>query len=338
VNAVVGPDDLRHLVEELAVPRSSLHEPGAAAATEEALAEEFGSAGWEVERQAFHRRVALGVRGRRFGVPWLYHSLHGVNVVARQEGQDAAQVVVVAHRDTVRGSPGADDNASGLAVLVALARTLGPLSSRLSLVLAATDMEEMWALGAPPLVRDLLQRGPVEAAIVVDAIGFTSGPGTQRYPPGFRLAFRRQAGALRARGRRGDFAAVIHGRDAAGLASAVVDGIAASAGGPGAVALPVPTWVARLGGRSRGLAPVISTLCRSDNRAFWAAGIPTVLVTGSGNYRNPHYHRASGEPDTLDYDHLAAVVAGCLRAVSSAAGVGSEPVAAADQSCSGEAV
>lgn len=314
-----GAAELRHVVGELAQPRSSRHDPVAARETEEFLAVRFAGAGWEVERQGFTRGLAVGVRGRRFGIPWVYRAVTGTNVVARKPGDGAGQVVVVAHRDTVRASPGADDNASGLAVLVALAGMLGPMQFKKTVVLAATDQEEMWAMGAAPLVKALQARGPIDGAIVLDAVGYTSGLGTQRLPPGFGLGFRAQSRSVRRRGRPGDFTALIHDVAAGPLARDMATAIEAQAGRHTAALLGVPAWVARLGGWSRGLAPVVSVLCRSDNRAFWAARVPTVLATDTGNYRSPHYHRASDVPDTLDYEHLRAVVAGCMAAVVAAA-------------------
>jgi len=54
---------------------------------------------------------------------------------------------------------------------------------------------------------------------------------------------------------------------------------------------------------------------RSDNASFWAAGIPSIMITDTGNLRNPHYHRATDRPGTLDYDFMAQVVSATARTV-----------------------
>ena len=303
-------------MENLAQPRGRRHAPVAAQATEDLIFDRLaGTDGWVTERLVFQRRLAYGLRGR-LGWPTLYRLVRGVNVVARKPGPEPGAVVVLAHHDTVRASVGADDNASGLAVVLELAKLLGPLTFRHQVVLAAVDLEELGVLGTPSLVRELMAEGPVLGAICLDAVGFTNGPGGQRLPPGLRMAYRTQVRALRARGRPGDFTAIIHDAGAAGLAAGVARGIAhVCCREDAAMLLSVPSGLARLGARCRGLVPGIGELCRSDHRAFWHAGLPAVLVTDTGNYRNHHYHRPTDTPDTLDYDHLRAVVAGCALAV-----------------------
>jgi Zn-dependent M28 family amino/carboxypeptidase len=62
-------------------------------------------------------------------------------------------------------------------------------------------------------------------------------------------------------------------------------------------------------GPALGLLPVARNFSRSDHVRFWLAGMPAIQVTDTANFRNPHYHRSTDTPETLDYDTLARITA-----------------------------
>jgi Zn-dependent M28 family amino/carboxypeptidase len=64
-----------------------------------------------------------------------------------------------------------------------------------------------------------------------------------------------------------------------------------------------------LGWLLRGYGPLVQHFARSDHKPFWDAGVPAVQVTDTADFRNPHYHRASDTPDTLDYERIADLAA-----------------------------
>ncbi len=251
----------------------------------------FESFGWAVDAQVC-RDPYLG---------------EGVNLVARREGTTPGELVVVgAHHDTVPGSPGADDNTSGLAALCELARVLGTRRSGATIELVAFDFEEssnpddlsVNFSGSRAYVASLAGRR-LRAAIVYDLIAFASdAPESQRLPPGLDLLYPREVQVLEARGRRADFLAAIGYGDARGAAflrsgSEVVERgvpelpLLAIAAPPG---LPVPD------------------LYRSDHAIFWQAGLPAIFLTDTANFRNANYHQPTDTPETLDARFWARVV------------------------------
>ena len=301
--SVADPGRLRELVESLPAPRVRSVGPAAMESADRMILDAFGSAGWPAELRPFDLPVP------------------GVNVVATREGAARDAVVVVAHHDTVPGSGGADDNGSGVAGLVELARLLAPLRLPRTVVLAAVDYEESGLLGSQHLVRELTAARPVIGAFVFEMLGYADHePGSQQLPPGFGLLYPRLARRLRRRGLRGDFIAVIHRRSSRRLAATFSDCLREVAGPASAVPVRAPSDVPLLGAALAMAMPLVRNFARSDHVSFWEAGVPAVQLTDTANFRNPHYHRPGDTPETLDYDLLADVVTATARAVERIAG------------------
>ncbi|MGW6563789.1 M28 family peptidase [Streptomyces sp. NPDC054975] len=305
-------DDVAFLADR---PRSRIHAPEAMLRAEARVADRLAEAGWRTERRPFEVRWRPGCSDRpggghlsplRFRV---HRRLTGANLLADPaDGGDGPAVLVGAHLDTVRGSPGADDNASGVAALLEVARLLGGLPQPPPVRLAFFDMEELGFVGARVAARAARHGRRVCGMLCLESVGcFADAPGTQAVPAGFGALFRGAAGAVRARDRRGDFTLVVHRRSSAAAAD-----LWRRAAGAAEPPLPVVTlrdprpdgaW-----GTLAGLAaPPLNHLGRSDHAAYWNAGIPAVLLTGTANFRNPRYHRPTDTPDTLDYARLTAV-------------------------------
>lgn len=305
--AVADPGRLRELVAMLPAPRVRSAGPAAMESVDAMILDAFTSAGWPAEL-------------RPFDVP-----VPGVNVVATREGNTRDAVVVVAHHDTVPGSGGADDNGSGVAGLVELARLLAPVRLRRTVVLAAVDHEESGLLGSQHLVRDLIAARRVVGAFVFEMLGYADpAPGSQRLPAGFGLLYPRLARRLRRRGLRGDFIAVIHRRSSQRLAATFSRCLREVAGPAAAVPVRAPGDVPVLGSALARIVPLVRNFARSDHVSFWQAGVPAIQLTDTANFRNPHYHLPGDTPDTLDYGLLADVVTATARAI--------EGIAAGDQS------
>jgi Zn-dependent M28 family amino/carboxypeptidase len=208
----------------------------------------------------------------------------------------AARVVVGAHYDTVPGSPGADDNASGVAALIELAALLAP--ERLPIRFVAFANEEMPYFLGPEMgswvsARRSRERGEkLRAMLSLEMLGYyRDEPGSQSYPPPLGLFYPVRAnfiafvGDLGARGLVRESIALF--RRHAKLPS---EGVAAPSFVPGV------TW--------------------SDHWSFRQHGFPAVMVTDTAFNRYPHYHLPSDTPEKLDYERLARVtlgVAGVLR-------------------------
>ena len=203
-------------------------------------------------------------------------------------------ILIGAHYDAVPGSPGADDNASGVAVLLELARllTAEPASSPLRLI--AFDMEEFGLQGSHHYAAELKQQGhPLRLMFSLEMLGYCDGtPGSQRYPTGLKYFYPSQ----------GDFIALI------GNLATVPDLIRLrrSMRQQG-----VPCEWLPAGQKGR----LIPDTRRSDHAPFWDEGYPAVMVTDTANMRNPHYHRASDRIETLDLDFLAGVCLGLAAGI-----------------------
>lgn len=192
---------------------------------------------------------------------------------------------------------GADDNASGVAVMLECARALAGRETASPIGFIAFNAEEDGLLGSRDFVTTgsrQLRRG-IAAVHVLEMCGFRAiGSGSQRSPLPFV-----------ARGLdEGSFIAVVGQGASNEIAEAAVRSPLPS---PHRVALK--TW--------RGAHRIVSDLARSDHAPFWDTGIPAVLWTDTGNFRNPHYHRASDTPETLDYafmDHVRELLVSVVAA------------------------
>ncbi len=196
-------------------------------------------------------------------------------------------ILIGAHYDTVPGSPGADDNASGVAVLLELGRLLAESPAQWPIRLVAFDMEEYGLSGSRAYAAHLKQqRQKLRLMLGLEMLGYRSSePGSQSYPlysPVLRLLYPD----------RGDFIGLI------GNLRAIPELRHLSKAMRQAQAqcywLPVPL-----------LGWAVPDTRRSDHSPFWDRGDRAIMVTDTANLRNPNYHTASDTLDTLDLDFLA---------------------------------
>jgi hypothetical protein len=256
--AVAQPDRLRAWVEELAVPRHATADPEANRRTAEFIAVELASFGYDV----------------RFDGPER-------NVVALPKAPAPLLTIVGAHYDGVRGTPGADDNASGVAVMLACAAA----RRAPSIAYVAFNKEEDGLLGSADFVSRWA--GRVQMAHILEMVGFRSRrPGSQRRPPKLPVPVPDTA----------DFLAILANRDSNGRLARVLD-VAGRL--PELPVLGLKTFL--------GMERLLPVLLRSDHAPFWEARIPALMWTDTAEFRNPHYHRATDTPDTLDYAFMADV-------------------------------
>jgi Zn-dependent M28 family amino/carboxypeptidase len=274
---------LRALVGE----RHPVTSPARLRQAEEYLADMFAELGLQVSAHPFE---ALGGTYRNVIASLL--PTHG----ARSHGNGAppAPLILAAHYDTVAGSPGADDNASALAVLLETARRLRGMDRSREVLCIGFCLEEEDLLGSRAYAAELRTAGQhIAGAIVLECVGFASGEnGSQTVPPGVPIAVPTV----------GNFLAIIGNAASAALTTSV-----ARAAGPH---IPVVPLVVPGNGEQ------LPDARRSDHAAFWDQGFPAVMLTDTANFRNPHYHRSTDTLDMLDLAFLADVAA----AVTAAAG------------------
>lgn len=224
-----------------------------------------------------HALQGLGYR------PALLSFKEGVNLVVEKPGTDptAGSLVIGAHYDTVGGTQGADDNGSGVATVMEVARQLYKVPLKTTLRFVFFDQEEQGLLGSRAYARSDARMQGVKGAIVVEMVGFRCRkPGCQRHPQNMPIPAPTT----------GDFIAII-GDTAAQLTAF------RQAERP---ELPVFALLVPDKGR-----PMPDTR-RSDHAPFWDRGVPAVMITDTAELRNPHYHLPGDTPDSLDPAFLQA--------------------------------
>jgi len=200
-------------------------------------------------------------------------------------GMSAAPLILAAHYDTVEGSPGADDNASALAVLLEVARRLRHVDRVREVHCIGFCLEEEGFLGSLAYAAELrAAKRDIAGALVLECVGYASDKdGSQTMPPGTPIAVPTV----------GNFLAII-GNAASAALTAMVERAAAPH-------LPVVPLVVPGNGES------LPDTRRSDHAAFWHYGFPAVMLTDTANFRNPNYHRPTDALETLSLTFLAQV-------------------------------
>jgi Peptidase family M28 len=212
---------------------------------------------------------------------------------------DPEVIVVGAHYDSAPGTPGANDNASGTAAVIELARLLrdlqGKSGKRIRLVLFVNEEPPYFmtaAMGSLRYARALAERRErVVAMYSLETIGFySSEPGSQVYPAPFGLLYPD----------RGDFVAFVGLLNSRPLLQRTIRSFRSQTAFPS------------IGGVAPGFIPGIAW---SDHSAFAEQGFQAVMITDTALFRYPHYHRPSDTPDKVDSQSLARVVKGIERVI-----------------------
>lgn len=271
----VGIDDLRRTVTTLSerIGERHLGKPesleAAALWIESSLS--GGNMGYQVERHSY----GVGDQEVR-------------NLVAELPGKDRRREIIVvgAHYDTVPASPGANDNGSGVAALLALARTFtGQQQARTVRFVAFVNEEpphfQTDAMGSRVYAKRCRSRGEqIVAMLCLESMGsFKDAPGSQQAPPGLEGRFPDAGNFLAFVGDENSRYYV----DAAISTFARVSGLPAE-GGVLPAAIPGVAW--------------------SDHASFWEMGYPAVMVTDTALYRDPNYHQPTDTAEKIDYEML----------------------------------
>lgn len=222
------------------------------------------------------------------------------NLIAEIPGGARANEIVVigAHYDTVYDCPGADDNSSGVAALLELARLLkGSHPARTVRFVAFVNEEPPWFqtddMGSLVYAEQAHKlKENIVAAISIETIGmYSDAEGSQQYPSGFKSLYPSK----------GNFIAFIGNLGSRGLVRDAVHSFRASTRFP-SEGSAVPAAIPGVGW--------------SDHWAFWQQGYPAIMVTDTAIFRNPNYHQPTDQPDTLDYERMARVVHGLAHVVT----------------------
>ena len=256
----------------------------------------------ELERAARHIEGALASMGyavRRQSFSAGGERVRNIEVVVDPARPDAETLVIGAHYDSAYEAPGANDNATGTAAVIELARALadlrGKAALRLRLVLFVNE-EPPWfqtpLMGSVVYAAQLKRSGePVLGMISLETIGYYSDrPHSQHYPWPLASLYPDT----------GNFVAFVGTTGSRGFVRRTVGSFRSVARFPS------------VGGTAPGLVQGVDW---SDHWAFAGEGMPALMVTDTAPFRYPQYHSLADTPDKIDYDRLARLVAGLDRTI-----------------------
>lgn len=229
------------------------------------------------------------------------HAVSNFEVSLVGSDTQVGSVIVGAHYDSVAGTVGADDNATGVAGVLELARLLqgSKLRRTVRFVLFVNEEPPYFqteTMGSLVYARQLqYDRIPVSAMISLEMLGFYSeAPGSQKYPPVLGLFYPSH----------GDFIAFVGNQDSRDLVRRSIRTFRESASFPSEGVAAPANW------------PGVGW---SDHWSFWQQQYPAIMVTDTALFRNPYYHTPLDTADRVDFARMATVVGGVRKVVESLA-------------------
>jgi Zn-dependent M28 family amino/carboxypeptidase len=226
------------------------------------------------------------------------------NLEVELPGDNAPREIIIvgAHYDSIAGTPGANDNASGVAALLEIARLLAGNTYAHSVRLVAFANEEppffySEEMGSTVYATRSRQRGEqIKAMLALETIGYyTDQPASQRYPFPFRFFYPDT----------GNFIGFVGNLSSRRLVRQAIGAFRAATAFP-SEGVAAPGWM--------------MGVHWSDHWSFWQAGYPAIMITDTALFRYPHYHAATDTPEKLDYPSLARVTRGLADVVAGLAG------------------
>ena len=266
---VITADYLQHVINKIAIPRHYFAEKYNNQAVGDWIEQEFVQHGLYTSRQGSYGNI----------------------VASFTPSLTAVRVLIGAHFDSVPHSPGADDNASAVAGMLAAAQALAQLDAP-AVAFVAFNREEDGLLGSQEFVTEYLNTHlhALEVAHILEMIGYYSdAPHSQTAPEGLPIKI----------SDKGDFIAVIANRYSNHLITSMMR----------AADTYVPDLSVKALKVFLGVEKFFPHLLRSDHAPFWHSKLPALMWTDTSEFRNPHYHQPTDTPDTLNYAFLQKVTA-----------------------------
>lgn len=220
-----------------------------------------------------------------------------VNVIGRFGNEKNKKIIIGAHYDAFQGTPGADDNASGMAGLIELAFLIGKSDLDKGIELVAYSLEEPPFFGTDMMgsafhAASISSDKNIYGVIVLEMIGYYNDHwGSQSYPMALLNILYPD---------RGNFIAVVGKTGQREFTRRVKIGM------KGATDMPV---------YSINAPEFIPGIDFSDHRNYWVHGLNALMITDTAFYRNKEYHKPGDTPDRLDYNRMAKVVVSVFEAI-----------------------
>ena len=281
---IVLREELRADVQKLAgeIGERNMHHYPQLMAAADFIEKSFSSAGLQPRRDTYQ-----------------LNDLPCHNIETEIHGASRQIIVIGAHYDSVLGAPGANDNGSGMAAVLALAHRLAKKQPSQTLRFVAFVNEEppyfqTSQMGSLVYASRCKARGDqISAMISLETIGyFSDAPDSQVYPSPLLGAFYPRVG---------NFIGFVGNIDSRRLMRR---------------ALTSFRRAERLPSEGAAVPAFIPGVAWSDQWSFWQCGYPAMMITDTAPFRYPHYHEATDTPDKLDYDRFALVVSGLEKTIA----------------------
>jgi Zn-dependent M28 family amino/carboxypeptidase len=258
----------------------NIHRYESLKASEEYIRSTLASFGYEVSEQAYT------VEGREVR-----------NLEVEIRGASNGIILIGAHYDSVRGSPGANDNATGAAAILEIARLFKNETPARTIRLVAFVNEEppyfqTENMGSLVYARRSKERGErIEAMLSIETIGcYSDHPASQHYPAVFSWFYPD----------RGNFIGFVGNLSSRSLTRRSIRVFRETTSFP-SEGIAAPGWMTGIGW--------------SDQWAFWEEGFPGVMITDTAIFRYRHYHTSADTPDKVDYDRMTRVLTGIVNVI-----------------------
>ncbi len=262
----------------------------------------------EVKDSIESRFGANGLVTNRHGFTFQGYDAH--NIIGSKNGLKAADTtyIIDAHFDGVQGSPGADDNGSGVAGLLEAARILSNYHFDHTIKFIGFDQEETgnFRLGSKEYVATQISNEThIGGVFNFEMIGYsTSKKNTQNFPPGFEQIYPDVYSEVEADSFRGDFIANVANGESEGIMAAYDSAASWYVPGLDVVSIGSPLF-----------GPIPPDLRRSDHASFWDSGHVALMLTNTADFRNPNYHTAQDTIGYFDYTFMTNVVKATIGAI-----------------------
>ncbi|MCC5916559.1 MAG: M28 family peptidase [Cryomorphaceae bacterium] len=299
ISDIIAPIDSASVYADmqfLSIPRHHTSAPTGLEVVKDSMVSVFSQSGLQTTRLPFSMGnvQAENIKGRKAGV-----------------SQEGKVIIIDGHFDAVSNTPGADDNASAVAAVLAAARVFQQYQFNKSINFLGFDKEEQGLLGAIHYVGNSIESyEDIEAVINGEMLGYRdTTPNSQQIPFGFDMVFPEAVDSINSENRRGLFLFVIGNTQNSSALSSYFDSVARTyVPGVRSLVLNAP-----------GTGALTPDLRRSDHAVFWDAGIPALMLTDGADTRNPHYHQPTDNLSTIDFPFLVKNIKALVATVAALA-------------------